>query len=135
MPLRELAQLTECVMKHSLESGAIYEDLNLLPLTRWAAGRTLPSDTLDAADPTDDDESRRAPAPSSSPSLSPPSPSPLPPLPKRGARAVPAVSRARAEWLPPCRRGVAAAVFSCARSVSEPPAVRRRTRSTISSFH
>ena len=75
------------------------------------------------------------PAPSSSPSPSPPSPSPPPPLPKRGARAVPAVSRARAEWLPPRRRGVAAAVFSCARSVSDPPAVRRRTRSTISSFH
>ena len=37
MPLAEFAKLSDCVLSNSREIGTFYEDVNILPLVRWAA--------------------------------------------------------------------------------------------------
>lgn len=36
--LNEFISLSRCVLRHSLQASAEFEDMNLLPLVRWAAG-------------------------------------------------------------------------------------------------
>ena len=40
MKLEEFAKLSECVLHYALQTQGEFEDMNLLPLVRWAAGGT-----------------------------------------------------------------------------------------------